>query len=275
MRKIKYPLIVSDYDGTLLRSNATVSEETKVKIHEYINAGGKFVVCSGRLLKSVYNEVNKLELTGLVGAFQGAVIGELPSEKVLVEGYIPTREAVRICQKCEELQLHTHVYELDVFYTNVVDEQLADYEKLCGVKGVPVLNEPLSALIERKRMHVQKILVLVKQEDKKRVYEVLNEAFGEEFYVTYSAAFLVEITNKKYSKGTALQYIANYYNVPIEKTIAVGDNFNDTPMIFRAGLGIAVANADKRLKQVADVIFESTNDENAIGKIIEKYGFTE
>jgi len=130
-------------------------------------------------------------------------------------------------------------------------------------------------LIERKRMHVQKILVLVKQEDKKRVYEVLNEAFGEEFYVTYSAAFLVEITNKKYSKGTALQYIANYYNVPIEKTIAVGDNFNDTPMIFRAGLGIAVANADKRLKQVADVIFESTNDENAIGKIIEKYGFTE
>ncbi len=275
MRKIKYPLIVSDYDGTLLRSDSTVSAETKEKIHEYIKAGGKFAVCSGRLLESVYNEVKKLELTGIVGAFQGAVIGDISSGRVLFEGHIPAQSAAKICRKCEELALHTHIYDVENFYTNMADEKLRDYEKLCGVKGILLDGESLSERILRTDMKVQKILVLVDEAEKENVYQMLNQAFGEEFYVTYSAAFLVEITNKNFSKASALEYIANFYNVPLDQTVAVGDNFNDTPMIVRAGLGIAVGNADERLKQVADVIFEATNDENAIGKIIEKYGFTE
>ncbi len=273
MRKIKCPLIVSDYDGTLLRSDSTVSEETKEKIHEYIKAGGRFAVCSGRLLKSVYNEVEKLNLTGIVGAFQGAVIGDISSKQVLFEGHIPPQGAARICRKCEELGLHTHIYDVENFYTNMSDEKLRDYEKLCGVKGILIDGELLSERILRTDMKVQKILVLVDEWEKETVYQMLNQAFGEEFYVTYSAAFLVEITNKNFSKASALEYIAKHYNVPLEKTVAVGDNYNDTPMIARAGLGIAVGNADERLKEVADVIFEYTNDENAIGKIIDKYGF--
>ena len=59
----------------------------------------------------------------------------------------------------------------------------------------------------------------------------------------------------------------------MEKTIAVGDNLNDLPMIERAGLGIAVANAEAELKARADVAFAFTNDENAIGEIIREYGF--
>ena len=91
--------------------------------------------------------------------------------------------------------------------------------------------------------------------------------------MTKSAAFLVEVINSQYSKGTAVVFLADYYGVPLEKVIAVGDQINDTPMIERAGLGIAVKNAETALKEKADYVCEYTNEEGAIAEIIEKFGF--
>ena len=67
--------------------------------------------------------------------------------------------------------------------------------------------------------------------------------------------------------------MADYYHVPVERTVAVGDSLNDLPMLEAAGLGLAVRNADEMLKDKA-ISFEYSNDENAIGRIIERYGFT-
>ena len=79
--------------------------------------------------------------------------------------------------------------------------------------------------------------------------------------------------NANYSKGTAVQFLADYYGVPIEKTVGVGDQLNDISMIQAAGLGVAVKNADERLKAVADHVCEYTNEEGAVGKLIEQFGF--
>ena len=83
---------------------------------------------------------------------------------------------------------------------------------------------------------------------------------------------MVEVTSRAYSKGTAVKFMADYYGVPIERTIAAGDSLNDLPMLQAAGLGLAVKNADEALKDKAQS-FPFTNDEDAIGKIIETYGF--
>ena len=54
----------------------------------------------------------------------------------------------------------------------------------------------------------------------------------------------MEVSNAKYSKGTSVEFLSQKYNIPMEKTIAVGDQVNDLSMIEMAGLGIAVQNAD-------------------------------
>ena len=77
-----------------------------------------------------------------------------------------------------------------------------------------------------------------------------------------------------YSKGTALKLLAEHYGVPLEKTIAIGDQRNDIPMIEAAGLGFAVKNADEELKKVA-LVCEYTNEESAVAKIIKQYAYTE
>ncbi len=102
----------------------------------------------------------------------------------------------------------------------------------------------------------------------------LEEMHFDGCVVTKSADVLVEVINANYSKGTAVEFLAAHYGVPLEKTVAIGDQLNDVPMIEKAGLGIAVKNADEALKRRAHT-FAFTNEEGAVGKIIEKYGYTE
>ena len=273
MRKINYPLIISDFDGTLLRTDGTISAETKSAIDGYIAAGGTFGICTGRMTGSILPRAKELGLKGLVSSYQGSVITDIESGKLLVDGYIPAENAAEICRVFEGLNLHTNVYTLDEFFVNRQDEALEMYENVCKVKGNVVTDEPLSSFVLKKGFKVRKVLAMVYPEEKKRIFGIVSEALGDKFYVTYSAASLVEITSRQYSKGTAVRFMADYYGVPVEKTIAAGDSLNDLPMLEAAGLGIAVKNADEALKDKA-LAFEYSNDENAIGKIIETYGFT-
>lgn len=272
-RKINYPLIISDFDGTLLRSDGTIAPETREAIAGYVAAGGTFGICTGRMYTSILPRARELGLKGPVASYQGSVIADIESGKLLVDGYIPAEDAAEICRVFESMDLHIHLYELEHFYANRRDEALADYERVCNVKGEVVETEPLSAFVLRKRPKIRKVLAMVTAEEKQRVYRKAAELLGDRFYVTYSAAFLVEVTSKTYSKGTAVRFMAEHYRVPAEKTIAVGDSLNDLPMLEEAGLGLAVKNADRALKDKIRV-FPYTNDENAVGRIISAYGFT-
>ena len=123
-------------------------------------------------------------------------------------------------------------------------------------------------------MGTYKVLAMVAPKDNEKFYQEIDRTPFADCITTKSAEYLIEVVNANYSKGTAVEFLANYYGVPLKKTIGVGDQWNDLPMIERAGLGIAVQNADQKLKEKA-VVCEFTNEENAIARIIENYGYTE
>ncbi len=275
MRKINYPLIVSDFDGTLVNADGMITEKNKKAIAEYIAAGGVFALSTGRLPSGILPRATELGLEGLVCCCQGAIILDIQSKEVLLAGRMPLDSAVAACRKMEELGLHIHAYDLWEFYSNMDDEPLKLYEKLTKTKGTVVRDKPLSLFIEEQGLRAHKLLAMV---DPKYCDKVLSLLATEEFAgctLTKSAEFLVEVVQKEYSKGTAVEFLANRYQIPIEKTIAVGDQQNDLPMLEKAGLGIAVKNADEGLKARADLVLNKTNEESAIAEIIEKYGFYE
>ena len=72
-------------------------------------------------------------------------------------------------------------------------------------------------------------------------------------------------------KGSGLKYISKFLNVPIENTVAVGDERNDIPMIQAAHVGVAVKNGHEDLKDAADYVTEHDNEHGAIAEIIEKF----
>lgn len=273
MRKINYRLIVSDFDGTLYRSDHTIAPATVAKIKEYVAAGGFFAVSTGRGIGAILPQVRELGLKGVVSSYQGSTIADIETGKLLVDGGMPLEDAARVCLAFEETgDIHTHVYTLNDYYSNKKDEALAIYEEITKTKGI-VYEGKASELIKTLDKPIKKVNAFVAPKDKLPLYNHMNERLGGDFYVTYSAQNLVEVSARNYSKGTAVKFIADYYGVPIEKTIAVGDNLNDLPMLKAAGLGIPVANADEKLKEILPA-YPYSNDEDAVGKIIEEYGFT-
>ncbi len=266
----RYKMIISDFDGTLRDDNYRVSEKTAEAIRRHTQNGGIFAVVTGRMRSSILPIVRSIPLTGLVVSYQGATVTEIETGKDLLNAGLRNEQAIFVCGAFARRNLHTHVYIHDTLYCNVDDEALHLYEKYCKIKGI--VEPDLQKLIAEDGGYVQKILAMVDPADRDGIIDDLREELGSEYDVTYSSDFFVEVSAKDYTKGTIVPFLARFYGIEESDILAVGDSFNDAPMLIRAGMGVAVANADKRLKEIADVIYTYTNNEDAVRRILEEYG---
>lgn len=273
MRKLNCKLIVSDFDGTLIDDNQQIPSAVKSAINGYVENGGIFAVCTGRMLCSILPRVRELGLKGFVIAYQGSVIADIESGKIIKRSGMPYESMVEICRTLEELNRPVNIYADNDLYTDIPkdNEFLQLYERIVGVEA-EFIDGKLSDFVEKKKLFCQKAAVLVNKNERDGLYNELQKRLGGKFDVTCSASVLVEISPITDNKGEALKFLAEHYNIPIEKTVAAGDNLNDLPMIKVAGIGVAVDNADHRLKADADFVSVS-NNEGALAQIIEKFGF--
>ena len=280
MKNINKRLIVSDFDGTLATSDNEVGGEVRSAIERYVSAGGIFAVCTGRMLHSILPRVREIGLKGLVVAYQGTVIAEIESGKIIKKGCINYSDVAEICRFVEELKrgctqfkYGINAYSDEVLYTDISKENpyLKKYESITRIDAVS-LSTPMSEFIEDKKYNCQKVTFFVSPQERDYLYGELINKFGKSFDVTCSAEFLVEISPLNDTKGEALKYIAAHFGIPLSSTVAIGDNLNDLSMIQAAEIGVAVGNAVQGLKDAADEV-TVTNNEGAVAKIIEKYGF--
>lgn len=273
MKKINYKLIVSDFDGTLIDDNQCVLPQVRAAIDEYVACGGIFAVCTGRMLRSILPQVRMLGLKGLVIAYQGTVIAEIESGKIIKFGGIDCEGAAEICKTLEELKESINLYADDVLYTDIPKDNkyLQLYERIVNVQANHV-NGLISDFIMKNKLFCQKVAVLVMPERQEELFNKLNTKLGKKYDVTCSATSLIEISPLADNKGEALKYLARHFGIPLEKSVAVGDNLNDLSMIEAAGVGVAVGNATQKLKDKADFVSD-TNNQGAVAQIIKKYGF--
>ncbi len=272
---LPYSLVVSDFDGTLVGSDGKISAENKRAIAKWIAAGGKFAISTGRMPSSILPRAKELGLQGMLCCCQGSMIMDIQTETLLLSGCMPFESALAALEKMEEMGLHIQGYTQNEYYSNMDDDALKAYENIVKVPAKRVLDMPLSVFFRRLRQPIYKFLAIVPKEENACVLASLQGAGLSGCDFTKSSDYFVEIIPKGYSKGTALEYLASHYGVALGNTIAIGDQCNDASMIERAGLGVAVANADKDLKAAANYICKATNEESAVAKIIEKFVFHE
>lgn len=273
MKKLNYKLIASDFDGTLIDDNQQISGKVRAAINDYVACGGIFCVCTGRMLRSILPQARDSGLKGLVVAYQGTIIADIESGRIIKTGGMEYADVAHICRTLEELNQPINVYCGDTLYTNIPKDNpyLKTYERIVCVDAEYAGNK-ISEFVTRKKLFCQKVAVLVAPDEQEELYSKLVKLLGDKFDVTCSATVLIEISPLTDNKGEAVKYLAEYYGIPIEKTVAMGDNLNDLSMIKAAGLGVAVANATEKLKQAADFVSVS-NNEGAVAQIIEKFGF--
>lgn len=273
MKNINKRLIISDFDGTLVNSENGVSDTVRKAINEYVSYGGVFAVCTGRMLRSILPRVRELGLKGLVAAYQGSVIADIESGKLLRNNSLSVDDCIEICKFIERYNYTCNTYSDEVLYTTIAkgEKGLTTYERITGVNAVNI-DGSMATFVKENNLACNKITFLVYPDEREKLYKLLQEQFSEKFDVTCSAASLVEISPKGDDKGVALKYIADYFGIDLSSTVAIGDNLNDLSMIKIASVGVAVGNAVEDLKKEADYVTVS-NNEDAVAKIIEKFGF--
>lgn len=273
LQKLNCKLIVSDFDGTLANSDNTVSQENINAINKYIENGGIFAVCTGRILPSILPRVRQMGLKGLVIACQGSVVADIESGEILRNAKLSDVQAAKICAVLEGLGANVQAYTDEGFYTDISADSphLQLYEEITGITAMHV-ELPVSNYILKNGVRCQKIATLVANEEQKELFEKLVAALGNEFEVTCSAKVLIEIVPVGENKGMALQFLARHYGVERGKTCAIGDNLNDLSMLQAAGYGVAVGNCAPALRECAQYI-TVTNDENAVARVINDYGY--
>lgn len=263
-----YKMLVLDIDGTLLNSQHEISEKTLKRLLEFQAAGNHLVLASGRPTASMFQTAHELKLAQYNShmiSFNGAVVTGLANRVELFSQRMNVKEQQEVVQYIRDNDL------VIVGYTpeGIKVDRENDYSHVEGeLTGLPVdydyehfnhLDTP-----QLKLMGVGNPAIV------KRLESELDRSFGEETNAVTSTPCFLEFMHRLSTKGSSLLRLCNHLGIDISEVIACGDGNNDLTMIQTAGLGVAMANATDTLKDAADYITAS-NDEDGIVQVIDKF----
>ena len=268
---MKYKMICSDLDDTLIGRRQQYGKGEKDAIGRYVATGGKFVIVTGRMTSGALPVCRDLDLHGEVLTYQGAVTTDIDTEKTLEEVTIPCDLAAEIGRYIEKKGYYYQTYVGDHFYTKKATEHTRHYVKIAHASYIET-DISLSEYISNNNINPPKLLLMGDPKDMPNVRDGIISRFGNELLVNISKPFIVEIVPHGVSKGTSVAGLAEKYGIKREEIICVGDSDNDIPMLEYGGLGVCVKNGSEGAKKAADVIAPDCDDD-PITWIINRYGF--
>lgn len=260
-------LIALDLDGTLLTDNKIISEQTKKTVLQAKIDGHIVVIATGRPHRASINFYNELELDTPMVNFNGALIHH-PKDHLwdAIHSPLGVRTAHKIIHKCQELGVKNILAEVkDNVYLDRQDEEIMsifqtdDNPISIGSLQKNLKEDPTSILIHPEE---NKIDALRKELDA-HASLIDHRKWGAPWHV-------IEIVRAGMNKAVGLDKVSRYFNIPKERIIAFGDEDNDLEMIKYAGVGVAMGNAIADLKDIADYV-TNTNEQNGISDFLTEY----
>ncbi len=253
---MKYKLIAADMDGTLLNNAGEITPRTVERIHQAMEAGVLFSISTGRPIQGVTKYDRVLNLNAPVITYNGAMIVEPRSGRILFEQGLLREDARRILELGNRRRTTMCIWSANRLYGNVLDDRIHDYKKLSGVE--PLLVEDYEKLLD------QGITKILWYDDREKLVqwqqELRQEAFESVTYCTSKPVFL-EFFNSRVSKARAMEFIGELCHISRQEMIAIGDGLNDLAMIEYAGLGVAMDNAHPTVKAAAGYVTASNEDD--------------
>lgn len=271
-------LLFTDLDGTLLTDDKRILDADMAAIDAMLSRGHKLVLCTGRPLTSAKQLAQKygFDKPGFfLVSFNGGLIYDYATENAILTRYIPVDEVKFIMDAAHRYGMHAHTYSGDLVVSEYETEQLKTYCRLMKMDYVVVkdIREYYGEFINVVVKPPIKVNIITPFDHSSLVdfrAEMRKTTAGKLFDV-FSKPEMLEFSHMQSNKGDAVRFMAEYYKVPLEDTIAVGDEENDCPMIKAACVGVAVANASPVAKAAADYVTANDNNHSAIAEVIEKF----
>lgn len=258
-------LIVLDLDGTLLTDEKIISKKTEQTLRKAMEAGHEVMIATGRPYRASEPYYKQLNMRTPIVNFNGAFVHHpldrsyktshetisLPVVQEVVESLKNYRFQNIVAEVKDDVYVHHHDEKLlNIFGfgdPNVTVGDLRNYLK----------DDPTSLLIQSDEEYVPQI----RQHLEDVHAEVINHRrWGAPWHV-------IEIVRSGLNKAVGLSQAASYIGIPKERIIAFGDEDNDLEMIEYAGIGVAMGNAIEPLKNIANEI-TLTNNEDGIAELL-------
>ncbi|MCJ7842749.1 Cof-type HAD-IIB family hydrolase [Lederbergia sp. NSJ-179] len=239
-----YKLLALDLDGTVLTDDKKITAETRRWIRKAVDEGVTVIFSTGRGIQTAGAIWDDLAIDAPMVLVNGAEIWKGPGE--VWERYFISREDIRwLYEQAMKADAEFWGYSVEsLTHKRDWTDEMFDRDWLKFGMHHPDLNE------------IQKLRELLQ---KRKSIET-----------TRSAPINIEISLKGISKETGVRRVCELLGITMDQVMAVGDNMNDWRLLQAAGLGVAMGNADDELKQIADVVTDS-NEEDGVAKAIQRY----
>lgn len=262
-------LLVLDIDGTLTNSKKEITPKTMDALNELRDAGHMIVLASGRPTAGIKQVADALALEktgGYVLAFNGARIidwktGEVVFQQTLDHEYLPELVAA-----AKEHNLTIMTYKDEYAIAGTEPNEYAEFEARINRMILEQHDDFLSYV----DFDINKCLMSGDPKDVKICEDQVVASLGEKLSIFKSEDFFLEIMAKNIDKAASLDRLVSSLGMTKEQVVCCGDGYNDISMIQYAGVGVAMANAKAEVKEAADVITGSC-DEDGLVPIIQKY----
>ncbi|BCL78115.1 hydrolase [Ktedonobacteria bacterium brp13] len=257
-------LVATDLDGTLLRSDQSISERSCALLQELQSAGIVIVLVSARPPRGIIPIARAYNINGLALCSNGAVIYDLDQDRVV-------QERTLMPQQIEYLVRYLDNSIADLSFAaesghNVICEA-AFYPYCVQIDDPPPQIVETAALWQRPLIKILTHHTSLSSED---LYAQIHPLLDSSIYsITYSGGEFLEISSGGISKGEALAALCTQLNINQDEVVAFGDMPNDMSMLRWAGLSIAVANAHPLVLQSVDAVTLS-NEEDGVAYMLEQ-----
>jgi Cof subfamily protein (haloacid dehalogenase superfamily) len=228
-------------------------------------AGIHVVLVTGRMFQSVRRYALEAGIDDPVVCYQGAVVAEPVSGRWLRHVPIPLELAREAIAALNEQGFGLNCYVDDELYVAEVTDaakRYADFQHIAL--------HAVGDLLDWLERPPTKLVVI----DDPHVLDDLKQRMLDRFvgrlYISKSLPYFLEFASPDVTKAAGLEFLAEHLGFTRERTVAFGDGENDIELVDWAAYGVAVDNADDRVKEIADFVCPSV-DEEGVAQVLEAY----
>lgn len=272
-------VIIMDVDGTLTNSKKLIPEETKSALIKAQENGAILILASGRPTSGLIDFAKELNMEhhhGLLVSFNGSKVVNCETNKVLFNKTTSVEEGQAVLEHMKKFNVKPMIIKDNYMYVNDVFDNkieingepfnIIQYESRGG-KFRLCEKDDLASFAD---YPLNKILIAGDPEYLKENYKAIMEPFKDKLSCMFTAPFYFEFTANGIDKAKALDTVLIPMGYNREEMIAFGDGQNDASMLKYAGIGVAMDNAVEELKNIADEITLS-NEDNGIAVSLYKH----
>lgn len=264
-----YRMIVLDLDGTLTNSKKQITPHTRETLIRAQQMGVKVVLASGRPTYGIVPIAEQLELAkygGYILSFNGGEITDWRTREVIYANVLDPQVIPYMYRSAKEHGFAIVSYRDNFVITETPDDEYVQKEAILNVMQTLKVDDFLAAI----DFPVPKCLIVGEAERLALLEKEMYERLKETNEVYRSEPYFLEMMPKGIDKARSLEVLLDKLGLSREQVIACGDGFNDLSMIKFAGLGVAMSNAQPIVREHADYVTLS-NDEDGVAHVIEKF----